>query len=65
MHGGGIGPVSISSPRLVSSPESYGGVIHTCRPAPEMPQPRPEDTAGTGQTLGPSHISKIVLHTHA
>lgn len=48
MHRGGVKPVSISPPGLVSTLESHGEVLHTCCPAPDLPQPHPEDSASTG-----------------
>lgn len=61
MHRGGVQPVSISSPGLVSPPESYGGVLHTWGPTPELPQPLAEDTAGTGR----SHLTLQVKQQHS
>lgn len=48
LHRGRVGPVSISSPGLVPAPESNGRVLRTCRPAPELPQPRPEGATSRG-----------------
>lgn len=48
MHWGGVRPVSISSPGLVSAPESYGAVLRPRCPVPDLPEPHPEDTTSTG-----------------